>query len=60
MKNYKKYNFISGNNAWKLSTNKVFSNLDDYFWRDNTHISNKANRIIAEDINELLISLNKN
>jgi len=60
MKNYKKYNFISRNNAWKLSTNKVFSNLDDYFWRDNTHISNKANRIIAEDINELLISLNKN
>jgi len=60
MKNYKKYNFISCNNAWKLSENKVFSKLDQYFWRDNTHISNKANRIIAEDINELLISLNKN
>ncbi|ORY46733.1 hypothetical protein LY90DRAFT_509184 [Neocallimastix californiae] len=60
MKNYKKYNFISCNDAWKLSENKVFSKLDQYFWRDNTHISNKANRIIAEDINELLISLNKN
>lgn len=56
MKNYKKFNFISVTDMWKSNRS---SKLDNFFWRDNTHISNKANAILAEDIDSLLNSINK-
>jgi len=56
MENYKEYGYISGKLAW---FQKKELNHNDYFWRDYTHINNKGNKIIAEDINDLLYSLNK-
>lgn len=57
LNNYKKFEFISEKDGW-------FNNKDidqnKYFWRDNTHITNKANEIIARDINDLLMYLSKN
>jgi len=53
---YKDYNFKSGIEAWSPSHRGDL--LDNYFWRDFTHISNKANKILAEDINDFLNSIN--
>ena len=53
---YKNYNFKSGTEAWSPSHRDDL--LDNYFWRDFTHISNKANKILAEDINDFLNSIN--
>ncbi len=55
---YKEYNFISDILAWKTDpkSRRKLRNLNQYFWRDYTHISNLANKLIAEDIEELLES----
>ena len=41
-------------NMWKLNKN---NNLTDYFWFD-SHLTDHGNKILAEDINYLLYSLN--
>jgi len=56
MENYKEFGFLFGKEAWL--NNPEFKE-DDYFWRNPTHISNKGNKLIAEDINDLLTSLNE-
>jgi len=51
----KKYGFKDCINAWGYNKQK---NINDYFWA-NSHISFKANKYLANDINEFLRSLNK-
>ncbi|KAL6593673.1 hypothetical protein U3516DRAFT_567773 [Neocallimastix sp. 'constans'] len=48
------YEFNNCKDAWVLNKDK---NVEDFFWNF-THISNKANKILAEDINDLLNSIN--
>jgi len=55
--NCNKYKFKNCINSWKWITNKT-NNFNDYFWID-THISDSANKILAKDINYLLLSINK-
>jgi len=56
MDHYADYGFQSKDQAWKTDNKryKKHTKLDDFFWRDFTHISNKANKILAEDIHSLL------
>ena len=56
MENYRNFEFLSGKKGWFY--NKTIDQ-NEFFWRDATHITNKGNKIIAEDINDLLFSLNK-
>jgi len=56
MENFKLYNFKSKTDSWYFNKN---DKMDNYFWRDFTHISNKGHKILAEDINDLLSSINK-
>jgi len=53
LENYEPYNFISNIDSWKKERK---DRMNKYFWRDNTHISNKANLILAMDINDYLNS----
>jgi len=57
MNNYKSFNLISGNSRWS-----AYKNLDlkYFFWHDHSHLSYTGNKILAEDMHSLLISLNKN
>jgi len=48
------YNFKDCNNMWK---NNKKNNLTDYLWFD-SHLTDHGNKILAEDINDLLNSLN--
>ncbi|ORY35282.1 hypothetical protein LY90DRAFT_511706 [Neocallimastix californiae] len=49
-----KYNFKDCTNFWVKNKQ---NNLEDYLWSD-SHLSDHANRILAEDINNLLNSIN--
>lgn len=53
IRKYNKYNFISGKKGWKIDS-KDKNIIQKYFWADHTHITNKGNVIIAEDIDNLL------
>jgi len=57
MKEYKSFNFTSGSEMYIQNKN---NNPDKYFWNDYTHLTEKGNEILAEDINDLLQSLNEN
>jgi len=52
MANYSHFQFKEG--SWNFHKKE---NMDNFFWRDFTHITNKGNRILAEDIDLLLNSL---
>jgi len=56
IKEYKKFNFKTINEMYKDNENHP---SDDYFWNDYTHITDKGNKILAYDINDLLESINK-
>jgi len=53
---YQKFGFLSGKKPWIFNKNK---SRNDYFFYDNTHITGKGNKILAEDINNLLLSLSQ-
>jgi len=53
--NCNEYKFKDCINTWGRNKKK---NVNDYFWA-NSHISDLANKILAENINNLLSSLNK-
>jgi len=52
--NCNRYEFKNCINAWKFNKK---NNLHEYFWVD-SHISSRANKILAKNINDLLKSLN--
>lgn len=54
--NYKNFMFLTKEKLWKDNQN---DDKDKYLWRDHFHISEKGNKIIAKDINDLLCSINK-
>jgi len=58
MDQYANYGFKFKDKAWKIDNKKYKkkNQVDLFFWRDFTHISNKANKILAEDIHALLES----
>ncbi|OUM63189.1 carbohydrate esterase family 16 protein [Piromyces sp. E2] len=49
--NYEQFNFVSNIKSWKKD--RQYSR-NKYLWRDNTHITDKANLIMAKDINDYL------
>jgi len=56
---YQDYKFISSIKSWKTDpeSHHHLKNLDKYFWRDFQHISNRANLLIAEDMETFLEKL---
>lgn len=56
MENYKEFNLDNANLKW--SANKT-ADLEGYFWIDRSHLSYTGNKILAEDIHDLLSSLNE-
>jgi len=56
---YQNYKFISPIKAWKTDpkSKRILKRMDNYFWRDYMHISNRANLLIAEDMNKFLEKL---
>ncbi|ORX42263.1 hypothetical protein BCR36DRAFT_374638 [Piromyces finnis] len=57
--NSTKFNFKFINKLCKFNKKSKRRNCNKYFWYDPTHITKKGNTILAEDINELLKSINK-
>jgi len=53
--NFEDYNFVSGKEMYISHKNET--DINKYFWRDNTHLTEKGNIIIAESIDALLKSL---
>jgi len=54
--NCTKYKFKDCNHMWKFVEHKKY-NISDYLWAD-SHLSYPANKILAEDINSILNSIN--
>jgi len=54
MNEYKTFGFLSAKEPW--ISNK-YKSKNEYFFYDNTHITSKGNKILAEGINNLLNSL---
>lgn len=56
IENCKQFNFTDCHNPWVKHRKQ---SLKKFFWSDYSHISYRANQILAKDIYDLLISLNK-
>ena len=56
--NYEKFYFVSGTKIYESCEKPCKENSSDYFWKDHTHITEKGNIIIANNIDELLKSIN--
>jgi len=56
MDNYQEFNLKNSRDKWNSFNN---TNLNDFFWRDRSHLTPMGNKILADDINDLLVSINK-
>ncbi len=50
------FNFLDCRNNWLLY--KKTQKLESFLWRDTSHLSYNGNKVIAEDMNDLLKSIN--